>query len=49
MGELFDCRFNDDDHAMSLMSWSRAMQDLIFVPTVTDHIDADVITAAPRR
>ena len=48
MAELFDCRFNDDDHAMSRDELIAAMQDCdILVPTVTDHIDADVIAAAP--
>ena len=48
MGELFDCRFNDDDHAMSRDELVAAMQDCdILVPTVTDNIDADVIAAAP--
>ena len=48
MGELFDCRFNDDDHALSRDELVAAMQDCdILVPTVTDQIDADVIAAAP--
>jgi glyoxylate reductase len=48
MAELFDCRFNDDDHAMSRDELVAAMQDCdILVPTVTDNIDADVIAAAP--
>ena len=48
MDELFDCRFNDDDHAMTRDELVAAMQDCdILVPTVTDAIDADVITAAP--
>ena len=48
MGELFDCRFNDDDHAMTRDELVAAMQDCdILVPTVTDNIDADVIAAAP--
>jgi glyoxylate reductase len=48
MAELFDCTFNDDDHAMSRKELVAAMQNCdILVPTVTDSIDADVITAAP--
>lgn len=48
MAELFDCRFNADDHAMSRDELVAAMQDCdILVPTVTDRIDADVIANAP--
>ena len=48
MAELFDCRFNDDDHDMTRDELVAAMQDCdILVPTVTDRIDADVIAAAP--
>ena len=48
MAELFDCRFNADDHAMSRDELVAAMQDCdILVPTVTDNIDADIIAAAP--
>jgi glyoxylate reductase len=48
MGELFECRFNDDDHAMSRDELVAAMQDCdILVPTVTDTIDAEVIDSAP--
>ena len=48
MTELFDCCFNADDHAMTRDELVAAMQDCdILVPTVTDHIDADVIAAAP--
>ena len=48
MVELFDCRFNDDDHAMSRDELVAAIQNCdILVPTVTDSIDADVIAAAP--
>ena len=48
MAELFDCRFNADDHAMSRDELVAAMQDCdILVPTVTDTIDADIIAAAP--
>jgi glyoxylate reductase len=48
MAELFDCTFNDDDHAMSREELIAAIQNCdILVPTVTDSIDADIITAAP--
>jgi glyoxylate reductase len=48
MAELFDCRFNADDHEMSADEIVAAMQNCdILVPTVTDHIDADVIASAP--
>ncbi|MEQ1540105.1 MAG: D-glycerate dehydrogenase, partial [Sphingorhabdus sp.] len=47
MAELFDCTFNDDDHAMSREELVAAVQNCdILVPTVTDTIDADIITAA---
>jgi glyoxylate reductase len=48
MAELFDCTFNDDDHAMSREELIAAIQNCdILVPTVTDSIDADIIAAAP--
>ena len=48
MAELFDCRFNDNDHPMSQEELAEALQDCdILVPTVTDRIDANVIAAAP--
>jgi glyoxylate reductase len=48
MAELFDCRFNADDHEMSADEIAAAMQDAdILVPTVTDRIDADLIARAP--
>jgi glyoxylate reductase len=48
MAELFDCRFNADDHAMTADEIAELMQDAdILVPTVTDHIDADLIAKAP--
>jgi glyoxylate reductase len=48
MAELFDCQFNDDDHAMTRDELIAAIRDCdILVPTVTDHIDADVIAASP--
>lgn len=48
MAELFDCRFNADDHEMSADEIVRLMEDAdILVPTVTDRIDAELITRAP--
>lgn len=48
MAELFDCRFNADDHAMSADEIAELMQNAdILVPTVTDRIDADLIAKAP--
>jgi glyoxylate reductase len=48
MAELFDCRFNEDDHEMSADEIVEAMRDAdILVPTVTDRIDAELIGRAP--
>lgn len=48
MAELFDCRFNEDDHEMSADEIVEAMRDAdILVPTVTDRIDAELIAHAP--
>ena len=48
MAELFDCRFNVDDHEMSADEIAGIMQDAdILVPTVTDRIDAELIARAP--
>lgn len=48
MAELFDCRFNEDDHEMSADEIVEAMRDAdILVPTVTDRIDAELIARAP--
>ncbi|HMT40350.1 MAG TPA: D-glycerate dehydrogenase [Sphingorhabdus sp.] len=48
MAELFDCRFNPDDHEMSADEIAELMRDAdILVPTVTDRIDADLIARAP--
>lgn len=47
MAELFDCRFNPDDHPMSRDELATAMAEAqVLVPTVTDRIDADLIAAA---
>jgi glyoxylate reductase len=48
MAELFDCRFNDDDHEMTADEIVELIQDAdILVPTVTDRIDASLIDRAP--
>jgi glyoxylate reductase len=48
MAELFGCRFNEDDHEYSAEEMIAVMDGCdIFVPTVTDRIDAALIEAAP--
>jgi len=50
MAELFDTRFNADNRAMSRDELAQAMAQCdVLVPTVTDHIDAALIAAAPER
>lgn len=50
MAELFDASFNADDLPMDRDGLATAMQDCdVLVPTVTDSIDADLISAAPPR
>jgi glyoxylate reductase len=50
MAELFDTRFNPDDHPMSRAEIHAAMQDCdVLVPTVTDDLDAALIRAADDR
>ncbi len=50
MAQLFDAQFNSADTAMTRGELSVAMADCdVFVPTVTDQIDADLINAAPAR
>lgn len=50
MAQLFDTRFNDADLAMSRDELAAAMADCdVFVPTVTDRIDAGLIAEAPPR
>ncbi|WP_420607541.1 2-hydroxyacid dehydrogenase [Novosphingopyxis sp.] len=50
MAELFDARFNPDDHALTREELAAAMADCdVLVPTVTDRIDAALIAAAPDR
>jgi glyoxylate reductase len=48
MAELFECRFNSDDHPMSAYEIAALMQDTdVLVPTVTDRIDAGLLAKAP--
>ncbi len=50
MAELFDASLNADDTPMGREHLAAAMADCdVFVPTVTDSIDADLIKAAPPR
>jgi glyoxylate reductase len=50
MAQLFDAQFNSADTAMTREQLSAAMADCdVFVPTVTDQIDASLINAAPER
>lgn len=50
MAELFDVRFNSDDHAFSRDELAEAMADCdVLVPTVSDRIDADLLKGAPDR
>jgi glyoxylate reductase len=50
MVELFDVMLNAHDRAMDRNALAAAMADAdVFVPTVTDRIDAELIAAAPDR
>ena len=50
MEQLFDASFNSEDIAMDTDALAAAMGDCdVFVPTVTDKIDAALIEAAPER
>ncbi|MDP5278102.1 D-glycerate dehydrogenase [Sphingomonas sp. DG1-23] len=50
MAELFDAALNPDDRPMDRAALAAAMADTdVFVPTVTDRIDAELIAAAPDR
>ena len=50
MSDLFDTVLRDDDTPMDADALKAAMADCdVFVPTVTDKIDADVIAAAGPR
>ncbi len=50
MAQLFDAQFNAADAALSRDALTAAMADCdVFVPTVTDQIDAELINAAPSR
>nr|WP_066556510.1 D-glycerate dehydrogenase [Croceicoccus bisphenolivorans] len=47
MGELFDVRLNREDRTLSREELVALTQDIdVLVPTVTDHIDADLIAKA---
>ncbi|MCW2411078.1 MULTISPECIES: 2-hydroxyacid dehydrogenase [unclassified Sphingobium] len=47
LGELFDARFNVEDHPMTRAELHEAMQRCdVLVPTVTDDLDADLIAGA---
>ncbi|WP_213980267.1 D-glycerate dehydrogenase [Sphingomonas sp. dw_22] len=50
MAELFDAVIRTDDRPMDQAALAAAMADTdVFVPTVTDRIDAELIHAAPER
>jgi glyoxylate reductase len=50
MAELFDLVPNTDDRPMDRAALAAAMADVdVFVPTVTDRIDAELLAAAPER
>jgi glyoxylate reductase len=50
MAELFDAVPNPDDIPMDRKALAAAMADAdVFVPTVTDRIDADLLHSAPQR
>jgi glyoxylate reductase len=47
MAELFDARFNQDDTPFDRAQLAAAMAEAeVLVPTITDHIDAELIAAA---
>jgi glyoxylate reductase len=50
MAELFDTRFNDDDHKLSRAELAEAIRDCdVLVPTVTDELDPQLILEAGDR
>tara|TARA_R110000782_G_scaffold78276_5_gene155203 strand:+ start:88293 stop:89291 length:999 start_codon:yes stop_codon:yes gene_type:complete len=50
MSELFDTVLNPTDTPMDRAALAAAMADCdVLVPTVTDHIDAELIAGAPER
>ena len=50
MAELFDTRFNADDHPMTRDELAAAMQDCdVLVPTVTDDLDAALLAQAGEQ
>ncbi|MCW2364128.1 MULTISPECIES: 2-hydroxyacid dehydrogenase [Sphingobium] len=47
LGELFDARFNVDDHPMTRAELHEAMQQCdVLVPTVTDDLDSELVAGA---
>ena len=50
MKELFDVNLNEDDRKLSREELSAAMRECdVLVPTVTDHIDANMLAQAGER
>ena len=50
MADLFDAVLASDDTAMSRAALSAAMHDCdVLVPTITDHLDAELLASAPDR
>ena len=50
MMELFDCRLNEDDTPMDQASLVQAVQEAeVLVPTVTDRIDAAILSRAGEK
>ena len=50
MAELFDCRFNESDTPFTREQLIEAMRECdVLVPTVTDHIDAEMLESAGDR
>jgi glyoxylate reductase len=50
MSQLFDTSFNTDDTPMDRNALGLAMAQCdVLVPTVTDHIDAELLASAPER
>ncbi len=50
LAELFEAVLSADDHAMSREELTAAMRDCdVLVPTLTDHLDADLIASAGDR
>jgi glyoxylate reductase len=50
MCELFDTRLNNDDHPLSQTELAEAIKTAdVLVPTITDRVDADVISKAGEQ